>query len=180
MKLWHVLVPLALIAVGGVVAWASLTQRAADEAQAKTVAAEQKAAGAELQANVSAGVSKSVDQLVTRERTISKGVSRETESVRLAFGEDGSIESVVAAWSDGIDRLRGIPEAGAAPDASVDRDTELRFGILHAQREAGEPAAWLAGYAEAEPAAERAVLRGRCDAAVERVCRARPLGSQAV
>jgi hypothetical protein len=124
-----------LFVFGGVVLWAGGKEKAVAKAEAAVVVAKQEAAGAVVQAEVSADVAGAVDRLATRERIITVEVEREVDIVRLALPEDGSIEPVVAAWAAGLDRLREPAEAeGAAADAGEagGRDSRDHRFALHA------------------------------------------------
>ena len=176
MQLRWIALAVAAAALAGVYTFASMQQHAADKAKADALRSAQVAAGATLQAGVNAQVGKATDSLAVRARAISTEVSRGAENISLALGDGATIEPVVLAWSAGIDRLR--EPAASDADEAVDRGPPVDLRALSAQRETGDATTWLAGYEPAETG--RPTLRGRCDAALGRLCGARPLDWRAV
>jgi hypothetical protein len=115
-------------AVLAIVLWAGGKEKAVSMAEAAAAVATQKAEGAALQAEVSTDVAGAADRRIQRERVIVREVARETERIRLAFDDGAAIEPAVAAWADGLDRLRGEARAARADaDEAVARDSFVRL-----------------------------------------------------
>jgi hypothetical protein len=179
MRLRWILAAVIALAVGGVVWWASSTQKAADDAKAETVAARQETAGAKLNTEAARETAAVVDRVALRGRSITQEVKRATETVRVALGEDAQVDGVVRAWADGVDSLRKQAAAADAGEAGGG-DTPVRLLRVRADRTAGDAAARGARRAEAAAGIGRAFLRGRHGFHLDGAGRARALDRHAV
>lgn len=180
MPLRLILAAVIALCVAGLVMCVSSTQKAADRAKAEVIVAKQETAGAVLQADAAAGATQAVDQVVARERKITREVSRATETVRIALGDGVAVERAVAAWAAGVDGLRGRTDTAADACPARNRDPLIGCLSVRAQPASGDAAGRNARRYDAAARPGRPILRGRHDVGVDGVWRARFVDRQAL